>query len=251
MPTPPTVPINLSVANPGLKDLLNAHKTDILQSMNCHAIGTIQTVTRVETTGLLVASAAVSYTKTYFVRQSDGTYKTVLGNYPTLVDCPIIAMGGGATMLSMPVQPGDPCLILFNDRDMNNWYSNPSATTPGPVALPSLHSFSDAIVLVGFHNKELLYDPAHALLTNGYAEVGVPTTIEGIDSGKVRIANQTYTLYNILSALITAIENITVSPGSPPGGFNVGGNPVTGTSGSVVNIIDLETVRGALGELLE
>lgn len=202
--TPPTIPLNLNTANPGLKDLLNAFKIDTQLSINCHAVATIQSITTNDANGLLVVSATINYSRTYFDRQPNGTYQAKLVDYPQLVDCPLVVLGGGSTALTFPVSKGDQCLILFNDRDLNNWFAGASS---GPVASARLHSFTDAIALVGFQ-KITSYDDTHALLTNGEAEVGVPADPA---STQVRIANSTTTLNTLLGDLITAIKNISTT----------------------------------------
>lgn len=242
MSQPPQIQPKLATPNPGLKDLLDAHKIDILQSFNCHAIATINSITQNETNGLLLVNASLNYSKTYFNRLPNGTYQAQLVNYTQLLDCPLIVLGGGATSISFPVKAGDQCLILFNDRDMSNWQQQANGFA-GPVATPRLHSFTDAIALVGFI-KVSNYDPDHALLSNGNAEVGVPATTSGAAAAKVRIANQSTTLYTLLSNLITAIEAITVTTVVPS-------TPGTYTSGTPNNSSSLDAARTALQGLLE
>lgn len=241
--TPPKIPLGLKSPNPKLKDVLDAVKTDILQNMNCVAIATITAVTVHVGSGtqeIVTVNATVNYNKTYFVRQPNGTYQAQTADYPQIVDAPLIGLTGGFTSLTMPVQPGDQCLILFNDRDLNNWFAG---ATSGPVATARLHSFSDAIALVGFQQSET-YSSSHALLTNGIAEVGVAQTNAFPAVQKVRVANDTTTLYNVLSQLITAIEAITVTTSVPstPGSF---------TSGTPNNNSALEAARTAIEGLLE
>lgn len=243
---PPTIPFNLARADPSLKDLLDAHRTNILNSINCHAIATIQSFAQAAVNGapngLYTVSATINYSKTYFVKEADGTYQPQQQNYPILVDVPAIILGGGSTYLTFPITVGDQCLILFNDKDLNNWFAGANT---GPVATPRSHSLADGIALVGFA-KVPTFDSSHALLSNGNAEVGVPSDAT---LAKVRIANNSTTLYTLLAQLITAIEGITVSPGS----FTApsGGGPVTGTSGTVASTTALNNAKTALAALLE
>ena len=71
--------------------------------------------------------------------------------YPLLLDCPCIILSGGKGNLTFPITPGDSCLVLFNDRDMDNWYSGGQTMPP---RTDRLHDFSDAIALVGLRNKQ-------------------------------------------------------------------------------------------------
>lgn len=242
--SPPTIPLNLAVADPQLQDVLTALRSNIILGLNCHAVGTVrkfgQGIANGSPNGLYVSTVTVDYSQTFFVRQPDNTYQAVQRPYPPLVDCPTVMLGGGAVSLELPVSSGDPCLILFNDRDLNNWFAGARS---GPVASARAHSFADAIVIVGFA-RLATHSSTHGLLTNGNAEVGVPADPT---DGHVRIANQVTTLYNALSDLINAIEAMTMTPGS----FNVSGSPVTGTSGTLSSTAALEAVRTSLRGLLE
>jgi hypothetical protein len=136
---------NLIPNEPELKDLLALHKKDIFLSMNCHAIATIQSFDPTKQT----ASATVNYKKTYFKPDTAGVYRPVLVDYPQLIDCPVIFLGGGGSVLTFPVAAGDECLVMFNDRDMDKWFQGASSSA---VATPRLHSFSDAIIMVGLRS---------------------------------------------------------------------------------------------------
>jgi hypothetical protein len=235
----PIVPVSVPFAEPSLKDLLDMHAKAIMLGLNCHAIATVQSFTAQDATnGRAKLTATMNYSRTYTVQQADGSYVNETRDYPALVDCPAMFLGGGSTVLQMPVAAGDECIIFFNDRDINNWWAGANT---GQVASPRLHSFSDGIALVGF-GKWKVANATHAMLTNGTAQLGVPTS-----GGLVRIANLTTTLYTCLSSLITAIEGIKMGPGT----YTAGGSPVTGSSGVAVSTTALENARTALQSLLE
>jgi len=237
----PTIPLNVNAATPKLSDLMNAVITNVMQQLNCHAVATVQSFTQ-NSNGLFTVNATMNYSKTYWQQNPDGSYTPKLVNYPTLVDCPAIILGGGSTALTFPVQAGDQCLILFNDRDLNNWFAGARS---GPVASARMHSFSDGIALIGFQQVSA-YDDAHALLTNGNAELGI-----GADNGLVRIANDSTTLGTILIQLITALQTLLTSmEGATPSNVaaTIGGGP-TGPSG-VANLA-LTNVATSLNSLLE
>ena len=134
-------------------------------------------------------------------------------------------MGGGLSSLTFPVLPGDSCVLLFNDRDLDNWFLSGLNT---PVNTTRTHHFSDAIALVGIRslpNVIKTFDPVRAVLSNGAAEVGVGPVL-------VKVANTAFTLNGLIqelitdiktlasnvNALVTATESLTVicaTPGSP------------------------------------
>lgn len=131
---------------PELKDLLALHKKSIFLGLNCHAVATVQSFNATNQT----ANATINYKRTYFQPDVNGVYQPVLKDYPQLVDCPVMFLGGGGAALTFPVAQGDECLVLFNDRDLDNWFAGSSNS---PVATPRLHSFSDAIILVGLRSQ--------------------------------------------------------------------------------------------------
>lgn len=184
-----------SVPNqPTLSDLLDLLKKEILLGLQSHHIGTIQSFNA----ALQTAVVTVNYTKTFFqLNKATNLYVATQVNYPTVIDCPCIVLGGGTAKLTFPITKGDECLLLFNDRDMDVWFKTGSASSP--PATGRLHSFSDAVALVGLSstpNIIKLYDATRALLTNGQASVGINpqtnlVTIKTLVGGTLGIQFQT------------------------------------------------------------
>lgn len=184
-------------------DLLNAHKKNVMLSINCHAVATVKKVDL----ELMTLQAQINYGSTIYEVKADGTTGTKIKDYPLLVDVPFIVLGGGTTYLTFPIKAGDECLILFNDRDLNNWIEGAST---GPVASNRLHSMADAMALVGFIVPSD-YDPDRATLGNGETSVGV-------GENKIRLKNSVESLNTILQDLVTeikAIQTTNTVPGSP------------------------------------
>lgn len=192
-----------------LRDAFQLLKKEIFLSLNCHAIGTVQSFQANSVPGsnpALVgqtATATVNYQRTFFkIDPVSQAYNPYLLPYPLLVDCPVICLGGGTAALTFPIQTGDECLILFNDRNIDNWFNSNINSSP---ATARMHSFTDAIILVGLRSIAHVisnYDTTRAVLRNGNALVGVGTE-------KVKIANETTTLNTLIQNLITAIKAIT------------------------------------------
>ena len=217
-----TTPFNLVVTNPQLRDLLDLLKKEIMLSLNCHHLGTVQSFDAANQTAVI----SVNYKQSHIKKLPNGTYGEVLVDYPLLLDCPVVALCGGTTALTFPVQQGDQCIVLFNDRDIDAWFSNNTTSAP-PTS--RLHSISDGIALVGL-NDISGWDAVRALLTNGTVKLGInPQT------NKVTFTNGT-TLLSILQNLITGILALTAPPG---------GGTVIDTSGKV------GAASTALGNLLE
>lgn len=236
---------NVSPSEPHLIDLLNLFKKDILLNFNAHHLGTIQSFD----SSNQAANATINYKKTFFEYNADtANYQSVLVDYPVLSQCPVICLGGGKGSLTFPIQAGDECLILFNDRDLDNWFSGGSGSANSTARL---HSFSDAIILVGVRslaNVLTNYDGSRVVLSNG-------TTLVGIGDSLIKIANQTYTLNGILQNLMTQLENLTTAlstltvTGVLVGGAN-SGPPTNAATFTMINT-NLTTIATHLGDLLE
>lgn len=195
MAQPPNIPLK-KVFEPNLTDLLTLFKKDIMLSLNCHAIGTVQSVDFDNQT----LNAVINYKKTYFDND-----KSVLVDYPALIDCPFISLCGGNGSLTFPIEAGDQCVILFNDRDIDNWFQG--AGPGGPVASARLHSLSDGLALVGL-NTISPYDNTRVSLNNGSTSVGVGASL-------IRLKNATTTLAQVINGLISLLETAYTIPTVP------------------------------------
>ena len=231
-----TVFNNVTPIDPSLMDLLNLFKKDIFLTLNCHAIGTVQSFNSTNQT----AAISINYTKVFQVNGANGP-EAQLRSYPVLFDCPVIFLrgNGGTAYLSFPIKVNDECLIFFNDRDIENWFTN-GGNVPNTNRL---HSFSDAIALVGLWPSASStgvasipdFDMDRAVLKMNQAQVAV-----GFNN-LIKIANNTYTLNQILQQLISTIQAITV----------IGVKTGTDISGPPSNIGDFTTIANQLNDLLE
>jgi len=138
--------INIQPSTAELADLGNLWMKQVKLDLNCHNVGTIESFDPVFQT----AKVSINYTKAYLKIDDVGNANVLPDVYPVLVDCPCIVVGGGSGYLSFPIEPGDECLVMFNDRDMDNWYSGSSNSI---TATGRLHAFTDAIVLVGLRSR--------------------------------------------------------------------------------------------------
>ena len=120
---------------PSLSDFADALRAEIFSAMNCVKVGKITKVN--------------SSTRTAEIQIQ---FKQVIGDkivsMPLLVDCPIFTLQGGGCAVYLPVQAGDPCLVLFSDRNIDIWYSTGTEAAP---ANQRSHDLSDGIALVGIN----------------------------------------------------------------------------------------------------
>lgn len=182
------------IDNPSLADILIEHKRDIFLSLNCHAIATIKEFNAAKQT----VKATIAYRKLIAISEK-GVPKEKLEPYPTLVDCPVIVLGGGGFHLTFPIKEGDKCLILFNDRDMDNWIAGSFDSAP---PTDRAHSFADGIALVGL-NKVADFDTTRASLSHGGGG-----KVEVTNTDLINIANDAETLKALMQDLISAVNDL-------------------------------------------
>lgn len=183
---------------PNLKDLLDLFKTDLLISFNCHAIAQVTKFNSAEQT----CEAQMLYKKSYSVRQSDGTYKIVLKDYPLLIDVPFLILGGGTSHLTFPSSSivGSDVLILFNDRDLNNWFAG---ATGKEVASNRLHSFSDGIAIGGLRslqNSVVGYDEDKVVLAHQGTKLKL--------GEKFEMSNDVASVFDALDQTLGALQTL-------------------------------------------
>ena len=146
----PNKSVNNTPVPPNLAEFLARRMRDISSRLNCHLIGEIVTFDATKQTAVV----KVNFLKTFQnVNPLGDTGETsdVIVEYPLLVDVPIIIMQGGGGYLTFPIVPGDQCLLLFCDRDMDNWFQNGLTVTPNSNRV---HDLNDAIALVGLNNLQ-------------------------------------------------------------------------------------------------
>lgn len=180
-----------------LSDLLMYFKKEIFMSLNCHHIGTITSFDPEKQ----VCQATINYKKTYFRSNASGQQETYYEDYAILIDAPAIILAGGGANLTFPIAPGDECLCIFNDRDIDVWWAS-GQTKQNETG--RMHSFTDALILVGLKSqakKISSYDMQHAQLTWGNAKLG-------ITNAKVLVSNTTNSLNDLLQELITEVKDL-------------------------------------------
>ncbi len=129
---------------PTLTDLLNAVKRNLATDLNCVQIGIIQTFD-LETQSASVMLALKRVTSI----AADGTRN--MQERPILLKVPCMVLFGGNSFLSMPIAPGDNCIVLFNDREIDQWFAKGGVQTPVTYRA---HSVSDAIAIVGIRSLQ-------------------------------------------------------------------------------------------------
>lgn len=235
--------INRVDTDPELADVLNYFKKSVKLEINCHHIGKIQAFDPITQT----ATVTINYSKTFLKAEKDGTFSTAIKDFPPIKSCPVIIMGGGHRSLTFPILPGDDCILLFNDRDIDNWFAGSSSSPP---ATGRLHSFSDAICLVGLRPEGEFIDD----YDNDAVALNYGTTKVRVGEDKVSIMNATNTLNDLLQDLLTELQNLATNisiltvtcstPGSPS-------SLPTNAADFLTIQSNIATIASDIGDLLE
>lgn len=131
---------NLKSPNlPDLPFIFDELKRDIQKSINCVQIGIVKAFDA----ATQKATVQIALKQ---VTSVDGLGVKTYTEYPLLIDCPVMVLFGGVDFLSMPVQVGDNCIVLFNDREIDNWFVSGGVQAPTTARV---HDISDGIAIVG------------------------------------------------------------------------------------------------------
>ena len=151
-------------AAPNTADMLNRVKYDVSREINCHLICKIESIDAAKNT--ITCSSA-------FKRRLSDEREL---DYPLFVDVPLFVLSGGGAHLFIPPKVGDWCILMFNDRDIDDWWYSGELRAP---ASPRAHSLSDGMAIVGIRPQsnplELALD---AVMLNA---LELPITIKNQD----------------------------------------------------------------------
>lgn len=143
-----------TIGKPDLASTLENMKEQLGLTLNCVQIGEIQSFDA--TTQLATIKVAMKQVKDLL---EDGT--RILQEYPLLLECPVFFLFGGNDFISLPITAGDPCIILFNDREIDQWLNHGAGQYPVSIRK---HDISDALALVGIRP---LTNSVVGYITNG------------------------------------------------------------------------------------
>lgn len=201
---------------PDLRGVLNALRDEIRASLNCHQVGTIVLFDETK----LKAQVSINVKRVVFNQVQPLGAKLqetpAIIDYPLLVDVPVFQLYGGTAFVSMPVKAGDTCVVLFNDRDIDNWFMSGATVEPNSSRM---HDLSDGMAIVGFRSlakPPALTDQSALMLSNSGAliklkdsgdfEIGSNAHAHVNSNGAlVVISNDTGTLKTALDLLYTAL----------------------------------------------
>lgn len=161
-PTPQTI------NPPSPTALQDEQQREFLKMVNCARVGTIVSYDPGEA-GVRPPTATVQIAQQQVTSiASDGT-KT-FADYPPLELVPVIFFGGGRYSCTWPVAEGNECLLIFHDRELDNWFTNGAGLPP---TTGRLHDIADAFCIVGLRSG--------------------PNALGGVSTTAVQIVSDDYT----------------------------------------------------------
>jgi hypothetical protein len=168
---------------------------------------------------------------------SDGT--TI--KLPVLNNVPVIFPQSGGASLTFPVNVGDPCLLIFNERSTDQWKASGGIVNPVD---PRKFDLSDGVALMGYlpfnstfpnrsNNTDMILQYAGSSITitsTGAIKINTASTL-ALGTPTNELINQLNTFFTALSvdpefdaifdsatiaALATLITNLTALDGTLP-----------------------------------
>lgn len=143
---------------------------------------------------------------------------------PVIPNVPVQVYGAGELRLSFPVNPGDPCLLVFTDRSLDLWIERGGSVDPVDVRR---HNLTDAVAFVGVRAKAGAladYDTDAAALRHadgtgvyvqsGRVDLGVKNASMSVALAE-KVLTELSTLKTELAALV-ALYNTHVHPVTTP-----------------------------------
>ena len=184
IPQKPVIP-------PNLKEVFDNQKRDLMLNMYCVLPGSIFSYNPANMTAQVEI----------MMKRLIDPYTNESKPYPRLIDVPVFQLSGGTGGFNCVVQKGDPCLILFSDRDIDNWFLTASAQVPNTNRL---HDLSDGFALVGFRPKSKQTPPPDYQATGAYKD----HTQVSIKDDKIALSNDTTSILEIMNDLLSLLSTI-------------------------------------------
>jgi len=207
------------LTNPDITGLIKKIKSHIFNTINCVQIGRIKSYIDTEATASIQIMVKRKFTDKVL-------------SYPLLVRCPVFFLYGGSAEVYMPISVGDDCLVLFSDRNIDNWFVDGVEEVP---ANSRTHDLSDGIAIVGI--RSLTIPPATR--NSGEAGIANDEVRVALNSNKANIENASKSLLGIMEGFLDLLKTITIT------------DPISGALPvSAASITDLENYKADFQALL-
>lgn len=209
--------------NVNLSEITQLLKDNVMSNLNCHNIGRI------------IEFDSTTQTCTVELMQikqfNDGYYTPA-----PITQVPLIMLGAGSGYITMPNPVGTICLLLFLDRNIDNFMETGEQYVP---ETSRMHDFTDCVALTTFKtlaNPLQNYDENAITIFNEQITEEIqsnssikvygnkiqiqtqttadePTSSEIVLDDKIHIANNSQSLASLIEAFVTACESISTVTG--------------------------------------
>nr|DAN20218.1 MAG TPA: baseplate component [Caudoviricetes sp.] len=116
----------------------------------------------------------------------EGEYQWV--ELPKLIHVPFFIYSGGGYTITMPIQPGDECLVVFADMCIDAWWQ--SGGIQNQIDRRR-HDLSDGFAICGFKSQ--------------------PNTVPGYSGSSVQIKSGGHTIFDITASKVTINADVTIN----------------------------------------
>lgn len=182
--------------NTTFNDVLNSLKNNVFSNLNCHNIGKIIEFDYNTST----ATIEILQIKQWYGQNFQPAIIT---------DVPVVMFGTMNCRITLPNPIGTTCVLLFMDRNIDNFIKTGVAQLPNTNRM---HSMSDCIAIPTISSNidvTPLYDNSAITISNTETiENEKYTSYIKVKPQSVTIANDKQNLANLMQELLTACENI-------------------------------------------
>lgn len=189
---------------PTFPDAMRNFRDQIFYDLYCHLPGSIVSFDRAS--GL--ASVAIGLKRVvpnYAVPTGQNTYA-----YPQLDSVPVYTLQGSGGSVGADPAPGDPCLLVVLDRNIDAWLQNGGAQAP---VSDRAHDLSDCFCFVGFNPTTKPLISARLAGECGISDALAKVVVK---NGLVDISNGPLPANNLGGILTTLFSALAADPGLSP-----------------------------------
>lgn len=149
--SPPIGPL-INNRQPSLNSILQDREQALKQLLRVCIPGVIQSWDAATQTATVQVALTEQYRVATLQQSGQGQYTTLQNTIQTIKPLkfvPIVTLRAGGFSITMPIQPGDECLLVFADQCIDSWWTSgcPSTSQSVNAIVQRRHSLSDAFFI--------------------------------------------------------------------------------------------------------
>lgn len=184
--------------NPNLEDVFEIVKEHTMSLINCSKIGRIRSFN---------PDNCTAYIDIMELIPNDGN-----NEIPSiLADVPVIFYGSRNTRITPPDIVGSNCLLIFQDRNIDNFLTTGEQYEPDN---DRTHSYADCVALLtlnSYIDEPVMYDANALTLYNGTQFAKIFNDSIELYADKIKLYNSQTTLLTLINTLIDTIKGLTTA----------------------------------------